>query len=294
MDYKSKNTGEQNKRFPYIIWDIFKPFAIYYLLHSVTFLLLLSLCWAVAEGQGNESLEYLAKYTETMTGLVSGVAMMLAVLPLLPMLRRELEMHKSCRRSGKHGQATGAGGRQKGYTVFWVGATVVLAAASSLGLNSFLMLTGLVSSSASYQEVAQQQYGVAFVAGIVLYGLVSPITEEIVFRGLVFNRLRRYCPSAMAAVVSGLVFGIYHGNLVQGIYGGCMGILTAYLYERTHSFAIPCLFHGTANLVVYLAAQSTALYGWIFNGAGCAALFALSAVCIWMAERARACDMHGD
>ena len=163
--------------------------------------------------------------------------------------------------------------------------TVILAAASSLGLNVLLGLTGLVESSAGYQDVAKQQYSVVFGAGMILFGLISPITEEIVFRGLIFNRMRRYFPHAAAVIVSGVLFGVYHGNLVQGVYGGCMGILMAYLYERMHSFFIPCLFHATANLMVYSIAQSVPLHGMIFTVQGCAVLLAVAVFCVVIIEK---------
>lgn len=279
------------------IWEIFEPFIIYYLVYSAVFLIVTFLCRTVAEWFGSDGLAYLAAHAETVTGLVSGLAMIVAVVPLMPMLRRELDGHKGIidmpgrRQSGQTAEdgKVGSGYGRNGMTVRYrkqasVSVTVLLAASSSVGLNILLALTGLVQSSASYQDVAQQQYGVALGAGIVLFGLISPVTEEIVFRGLVFNRLRRYCPHAIAVIVSGVMFGAYHGNLAQGVYGACMGILMAYLYERMHSFLVPCLFHGTANLVVYFIAQNGALHGKVFTVPGCALLLAVSGVCIWIVE----------
>ena len=275
------------------IWEIFQPFIFFYVLYSVVFILLISLCRAIAGGLGEEYQAGLTKYAETVTSLVSGLSMLIGVLPLIPMLRRELREHKQSvyvigttadnkcvaekrARSGKYGITAGQ-------TVL----TIVLAAASSLGLNVLLALTGIVESSASYQNVARQQYSVMLGAGMLLFGLISPIAEEIVFRGLIFNRMRRYFPHAAAVVASGVLFGIYHGNPVQGLYGGCMGILMAYLYERMHSFVIPCLFHATANLMVYTIAQSPALHGMLFTVPGCAALLAGSAVCVVIIEKTK-------
>ncbi len=274
----------------YEIWDIFKPFIIYYILYAVVYIIIRSLCQVIAQSLGNECQMYLAEHEETVTGLVSGLSMIISVLPLLPMLKGELAGHrltvantayenngaaenKRCTESKKHS-----------ISMSQIAITIVLAAVSSLGLNVLLALTNLVESSASYQDVAQQQYGVLFGAGMILYGLISPITEEIVFRGLIFNRMRRYFPHMAAVVVSGVLFGIYHGNLVQGLYGGCMGILMAYLYERMHSFFIPCLFHATANLMVYMIAQNAALHGMIFTVPGCVAFLLISVGCVVMIE----------
>ena len=283
------STMDNNHSF-HKIWDIFKPFVIYYVLYSAVFILIISLCRTVAQVLGNEYQVYLTEHAETVTGLVSGLSMVIGVLPLIPMLRRELAEHKlsvgGTAHDGspvaKNGQDTKSG--KSGIMIIQAALTVLLAVSSSLGLNVVLALTGIVESSANYQDVAAQQYSVAFGAGMLLFGLISPITEEIVFRGLVFNCMRRYFPHAAAVAASGVLFGIYHGNLVQGLYGGCMGILMAYLYERMHSFFIPCLFHATANLVVYMAARNMALQRRFFTPSGCAALLAVSVVCIIAVE----------
>lgn len=260
------------------IWDILNPFIIYYVLHLAVYILLAALVQAVAQGIGNPYQSYLQEHTETVTGVVSGLSMLLSVLPLIPMLWQELAEHKKSVGEMISGQHT--------TTEFLL--TIVLAVSASLGLNVLFALTGLVEMSAGYQDVAKQQYGVVFGAGMILYGLISPVTEEIVFRGLIFNRMRRYFPHAAAVAASGVLFGIYHGNLVQGVYGGCMGILMAYLYERLHSFLIPCLFHAMANIMVYTIAQNGALHGILFTVPGCAVLLMISAVCILGVERSAA------
>ena len=285
------------------IWEIFKPFIIYYILYNVAFVLIISLYRAVVQGLGNKYQEYLVEHAETVTGLVSGLSMVISVLPLIPMLWGELKEHKrsvygTVRESGtvaSNGDSANTEqqtmdmsaekyNKDKKCRVLSLFLTIIFATSSSLGLNILLALTGIVDTSANYQDVAKQQYGVVFGVGMILFGLISPITEEIVFRGLIFNRIRRYFPHAAAVIASGILFGIYHGNLVQGLYGGCMGILMAYLYERMHSFFIPCLFHATANFMVYMIAQNATLQGQIFTLPGCVALLIVSAACIDIIE----------
>lgn len=275
------------------MWEIFSPFLFFFGLYIVVLILLRSIYEVTVGGLGKEYQTGILEYEGTMTELVSGLSMLIAVLPLIPMLRHELREHKQSvygiDKTADNKSATEklAGSGKYGVTVVQIALTVVLASASSLGLNVLLALTGIVESSASYQNVARQQYSVMFGVGMILFGLISPITEEIVFRGLIFNRMRRYFPHAAAVVASGVLFGIYHANPVQALYGGCMGILMAYLYERMHSFAIPCLFHATANLMVYSVAQSAALHGRLFTVTGCAALLAGSAVCVVIIEKTR-------
>lgn len=286
-----QGVNKQNSSIMYNVWEALKPFLMYYLLYLTAFLVIGSLCRTVAELSGGGFQAYLTNHMETVTGLVNGLSMVIGVLPLLPMLRRELQERKCSASDRADEEAVSTGGeRLKGsgrirYIGFSFLLTVVLAVTSSLGLNIVLTLSGLVQTSAVYQDVAQHQYGVVFGVGVLLYGLTSPVTEEIVFRGLIFNRLRRFCPHTAAVILSGVLFGVYHGNLVQGVYGGCMGILMAYLYERMNSFFIPCLFHATANLVVYVTAQNAQLQGKLFTVYGGVILLGIAVICVFIVEK---------
>ena len=269
----------------YKVWEALGPFIIYYIAYNVAFLLVAYLCNAVMEYSGTGLREYITEHAGTVTELVNSISMLIAVLPLIPMLRKELSIRNENADDEPIRKA-----ENSIYTQNRMGTvvlTIVLAASSSVGLNILLSLTGLVHASAAYQDVANQQYSVVFVVGAVLFGLISPITEEIVFRGLVFNRMRRYYPTIAAILMSGVLFGVYHGNLVQGVYGGCMGILLAYTYERLHSFFIPCLFHAVANITVYTLAQNAEWHARLFTVTGCIILLVISVICIFMLEKLR-------
>lgn len=123
---------------------------------------------------------------------------------------------------------------------------------SALSVNILFALSGLTGSSAAYEQVAEKQFALPLWAGIILYGIVSPVAEEIVFRGIVYNRLRRQYTRGIAIVGSALIFGVYHGNIVQALYGFVLGILIAVLYEKYASFLAPVLLHSAANIFVYV------------------------------------------
>ena len=298
---------ESKSGFLYKVWNILMPLVIYYSVYLLSFFLLSYLYQTIVEKAGVEITAFLQEQKSTLTGIVNGISMLFGALVLVPMLRAELQEHRG--RITSYGQQD-AFGQKKGM-LFLI--TVLLAGSSSIGLNVLLSLTGLVQNSASYQDVAQSQYEVAFGVGVVLYAVVSPVAEEIVFRGIIYNRMRRYLGEwqdgsvkqqmaepgkrsgngrfdiavTIAVIASGVLFGVYHGNLVQGVYGGCMGILMAYLYERTHAFYIPCLFHATANCVVYVLAQNPALHERIFTFPWCAGLLAISLVMIVIVEKGK-------
>lgn len=77
--------------------------------------------------------------------------------------------------------------------------------------------------------------------------VVAPICEETLFRGLLANRLARY-GEWQAALASGLLFGLYHGNLEQFFYAFALGVLLAYAYFRSGRLLVPIVMHMLINL----------------------------------------------
>ena len=81
---------------------------------------------------------------------------------------------------------------------------------------------------------------------IVTMGVAVPAAEEVAFRGLGFVKLRENCPFWQAALLSSALFGVYHGNVLQGIYGFIMGMIFAWAMERKNTIAAPFFMHMAA------------------------------------------------
>ncbi len=136
---------------------------------------------------------------------------------------------------------------------------VLLAIAASLGITSslaFNILAGMIQiQSPRYEKVEAIQYSVPIWLGLILYGIISPFVEEIVFRGLTYNRMRRFFGIPLSVIVTALLFAGFHGNLAQFLYALCMGVLLALCYEWVKSFAAPLVFHMAANIVVFVVSS---------------------------------------
>lgn len=83
--------------------------------------------------------------------------------------------------------------------------------------------------------------------------LASPLLEEFFFRGILYQRLKELVSPAAAAVISAAIFGLYHGNISQGIYGFFMGLCLAYSMEKCQTVKAPCAMHFAANLAAFAA-----------------------------------------
>lgn len=83
--------------------------------------------------------------------------------------------------------------------------------------------------------------------------ILGPVAEEVVFRGIMYGKLREVFSIMQAAVISGAIFGVYHRNLVQGIYAMLAGIVLAYVYEKTGTLIGSVLLHIFFNFSAYVA-----------------------------------------
>ena len=79
--------------------------------------------------------------------------------------------------------------------------------------------------------------------------LLPPLTEEIIFRGLIMRYLRRAGACfVLANLLQAVLFGIFHQNLIQGVYAALLGFLLGYLAWRYDSLLVPIFMHFLYNL----------------------------------------------
>ena len=216
-----------------IVW----PVLVYNVIsQAVMILFACFMLWISNDEMGNRPLtEFILAHSECVSGLVKMISMLAGAGAVWHLFIKETPVF---RMPAKH--------KKDGILLF------VLGGCAALSANILLALIQFTTSSDAYNEVAEKQFALPLWAGIILYGIVSPLAEEVVFRGIVFNRLRRQYTRGIAIVGSALIFGVYHGNVVQALYGFVLGILIAVLYEKYASFLAPVILHSAANIFVYV------------------------------------------
>lgn len=173
---------------------------------------------------------------------------------------------------------------------------VILAAAIAIGMNGVLTLTELYRFSPTFQRVSEMQFDTPVWLGIISYGILAPLGEEIVFRGVVYGQLRKVLKVPYAVVLSGLAFGLFHGNLVQAVYATVIGCLLALVYEWYGTIAAPMLFHSVANLFVYVMLELLPFGGVFLSVPSCVLFLVLSAgslFLLWMLQGKAASRQKG-
>ena len=105
-----------------------------------------------------------------------------------------------------------------------------------------------------------------FAAIIIFTFVCAPVFEELVFRGVIFQGMRKSGRVAASIILSSLAFGLFHGNLTQFIYASFVGVFAALLMEAGGSIWLTMLYHLIFNFI------GSVVQPWffltIFNGGG--------------------------
>ena len=105
--------------------------------------------------------------------------------------------------------------------------------------------------------------------------IMAPILEEILFRGLIYTRLKKGMPALVAALVASLVFGIMHGTIIWALYAFVIGMVMTWIFERYQSLTANILFHmafNTMGMIISMIPEETEFMIWILFAVGVVAM----------------------
>lgn len=141
---------------------------------------------------------------------------------------------------------------------------------SKLKISQFIMIF-FISSSAMYITnilTTILTYGIAMLKGdtelinpaaeaildgnfiltLIYVSIVAPIIEELIFRKLLLDKLRRF-GDVPAILISGITFGLFHMNLSQMFYAAVLGFIFAYVTLRTNRIRYAIILHMMINFI---------------------------------------------
>ena len=85
-------------------------------------------------------------------------------------------------------------------------------------------------------------------ATIIFAGILSPIIEEVLFRGIMLNKLRTY-GDKIAIITTALLFGLFHENFSQFFYAVGLGMIFAYVTLKTGTIKYSIGLHIMINMM---------------------------------------------
>ena len=247
-------------------WYIVKPFLVYTVVKTIAILGMALLLPTIPIAGLNVWVE---NHSQLLSTTINGIAALIGVVVVLREFIKEMstvgEMDIDSSVIQQLLTCVKNGIKNCKNKAFSLAAVISMGISAALALNIFIELLSV--SSEKYENVEAIQYSVPLWLGLLLYGLVSPITEEIIFRGITYNRMKRFFNVLPCVLVTSLLFGGFHSNLPQFLYGTCMGVLMTLVYEWTKTFAAPLLLHMSANVFVFvLSFVDVEIASWTIGG----------------------------
>jgi membrane protease YdiL (CAAX protease family) len=118
------------------------------------------------------------------------------------------------------------------------------------------LIQAILHTSQDQEAVAmlRQLHDPRLLIAFALFACVfAPLMEETIFRVFLFNATRRYWGFWTGAIISGICFGLAHGDPIAALPLALGGIVLAFVYYRTHNAFASMLTHGLFNAYTILA-----------------------------------------
>ena len=141
----------------------------------------------------------------------------------------------------------------------------------------FLWIVGNFKGSDVVNPLENVISNSSVLATIIFAGILSPIIEEVLFRGVMLNKLRTY-GDKIAIITTALLFGLFHENFSQFFYAVGLGMIFAYVTLKTGTIKYSIGLHIMINMMgsvigtqVLNSTIATMIFGivvWIFVIAG--------------------------
>lgn len=115
------------------------------------------------------------------------------------------------------------------------------------GLAGLIEVTlfGVETGSENTQQLID--IALSFPAFFIVFILIGPILEEIVFRKVIFGALYTRFNFWISVLISSFIFGIVHGELAHLLIYTSMGATFAFLYIKTKRLIVPIMTHIIMN-----------------------------------------------
>lgn len=100
--------------------------------------------------------------------------------------------------------------------------------------------------------------------------IIGPVSEELIFRGALFDRFYLVFSFWVANLLQAVLFGVYHMNVIQGVYAFLLGLLLGMIRQMTGSILATIfshmIFNGTSYAISYVLTAAGTYAGVVLVG----------------------------
>lgn len=83
--------------------------------------------------------------------------------------------------------------------------------------------------------------------------IIAPILEEIIFRGIIYKKLKSIMPMSFAILISSVFFAVAHNGVIWMTYTFILGLIFAWIFEMCDSLIASILAHTLFNLLGFIS-----------------------------------------
>lgn len=134
-----------------------------------------------------------------------------------------------------------------GKTLLWV---TLLGVGLQIGIALLLNLVASLKPEwfDSYNELMKQLGGGSSLLSFIAIVIIAPISEELIFRGIIFEKCKKAMPLIVANILQAALFGVMHFNIIQGLYAFALGLFLGMVCNKRRSIVVAIVLHFMFNL----------------------------------------------
>ena len=145
--------------------------------------------------------------------------------------------------------------------------------------NILMMLIAVIKGSEVTNPLVNMLEGSNWIWSLIFAGILSPIIEEMMFRGVMLNKLRRY-GDKVAIITTAILFGLFHANFSQFFYAVALGMIFAYVALKTGTIKYSIILHIVVNIMGGVILPAVIGDGSNIAAVGCVGLALLAIVIV--------------
>ena len=227
------------KKILYTVWDCIYPVVTYLLITSLAFLV------PVVPGEVDTLLPMI-DFSNAM--ILNSLAAIILIFTWFGIIYTS----KSGEKKEPIGMAALFSTKLKDYVfIGWLGISL------GICLSVAVSIFGISEQDEAFKQVNELIESQPFWLKIASVGIIIPIQEELMYRGLIYKNIEQRYDHIKAAVISSTVFAVMHMNLSQGIYAFLMGFVLAFIYQKTKNIYACITFHCSANIFAVFVSTNT-------------------------------------
>ena len=133
-----------------------------------------------------------------------------------------------------------------------IGKVILISLALNLIFQSTQFLFPETMRNELIAEMESELYGVKSIIGFITVVIIAPLTEEILFRGLILGELAKCFNIHIAIALQAVLFGVMHGNIIWAVIAFLSAMLYGYFIKKYKNIFTSVAGHMSVNLLSFI------------------------------------------